>query len=337
MSVAPKASIVVPVRNGARTIGATLQSLTMQNSDRFEVLVVDDGSTDETGSIVRDLRDERVRLIECEGRGQSDGLNTGIRHATGSVFMRCDADDLYEPCRVAWQLEFLEKNPRVDAVCGGVAAVRNNGEALAPLHMGMQGGHDVAADLKAGKMRSHLGAYAIRMGAVRKAGGFRSFFVYSQDYDFLFRLGESASIVFMDRPAYIIRFSDSSVCRTTPIDVRRWYLQKAEEFRRERAETGADALDRGEAPSLPSIERGRRQRMELAVRDILCSAAWASLKSGCTDRALAYAVRAIRETPMSWLAWRCAGVVAAKAVLSRARDARATRSQTESSDAMRAR
>lgn len=311
-----RVSIVMPMRNAAGTVRQSLESVLNSSYANLEILVIDDGSTDGSEEIVRSIRDGRVNVHPNAGRGQSDALNTGISHATGALFMRCDADDLYHPERIAWQIPWLQQHPDVAAVCGYVSAMLHNGKLLAPLKGRLADGHDAGADLRRGVMCSHLGAYAIRIEAAR-AIRFRPFFRYSQDYDFLFRLAERFEIRYCRRPAYTIRLTEGSVTHSTPLALRQWYLERAEAFRKERTTNGSDALERGESPNPPEgLEQQREvEHVSGAAAALLDSAAWTSLAEGERAPAIAYACRAVAMAPRHRHFWRNLAVVAIKASL----------------------
>jgi glycosyltransferase involved in cell wall biosynthesis len=91
-------SVVVPAYNAARTIGAAIESVLAQTRDDFELVVVDDGSTDDTAARVEPyLRDQRVRLIAQTNRGQASARNTAIATASGAYVSLLDSDDLWLP------------------------------------------------------------------------------------------------------------------------------------------------------------------------------------------------------------------------------------------------
>lgn len=129
MSV-PAVSVLLPVRNGGVFLRPALQSLLTQTMGDFEVLVLDDGSTDGTPQLARSFGDPRVRVIE-DGQhlGLSARLNQGVQLARGDLIARMDADDLCLPRRFEQQQAFLATHPEVDLV-GCRAAVFREGEVL---------------------------------------------------------------------------------------------------------------------------------------------------------------------------------------------------------------
>lgn len=102
-------SVVLPVFNGARTIGRAVRSILDQTLRNLELIVVDDGSTDNTVAVVQSLRDPRLRLISCPHRGVAATANTATKHAVAPIVARMDADDVAHPQRFEKQLQWLHK------------------------------------------------------------------------------------------------------------------------------------------------------------------------------------------------------------------------------------
>lgn len=99
MDGAPHVSIIIPVYNGERYIRPMLESVMAQKAKRFEVIVVDDGSSDSTQSIVREMARVygRIRIIEQSNRGPGMARNVGLEHALGEYVLFLDSDDSVEP------------------------------------------------------------------------------------------------------------------------------------------------------------------------------------------------------------------------------------------------
>lgn len=105
----PKASIVVPAYNAAKTLPETLRSLLAQTFDDFEIVIVDDGSSDETPEIALSFcTHPNVRVVRQPNRGLAGARNTGIAEARGVFIGFCDADDLWLPTKLARHVAHLE-------------------------------------------------------------------------------------------------------------------------------------------------------------------------------------------------------------------------------------
>jgi glycosyltransferase involved in cell wall biosynthesis len=106
----PKVSIVIPVFNGERFIRAAIESALTQTFTDFEIIVVDDGSVDQTATIVRQFSD-RIVYYRQENRGAGPARNLGVSRATGEWIAFLDADDVWYPHKLAVQLEGAVMNP----------------------------------------------------------------------------------------------------------------------------------------------------------------------------------------------------------------------------------
>ena len=109
----PKVSVVIPAYNVAAFIEDAINSVLGQTYHDFEVVVVDDGSPDETASIVKRFDDPRIRLVSQSNRGLSGARNTGIRYAQGEYVAFLDADDLWRPEKLEEHVRHLDNNPEI--------------------------------------------------------------------------------------------------------------------------------------------------------------------------------------------------------------------------------
>lgn len=106
-------SVVIPVYNGERYIGRTLQSVAEQSHRNLEILIVDDGSTDGTAEILRTFvqQESRARILRQSNKGVAAARNLGIQSAVGDFIAPLDADDIWHPERVSRQLRYLVDSP----------------------------------------------------------------------------------------------------------------------------------------------------------------------------------------------------------------------------------
>ena len=106
----PKVTILLPTRQSEKHLQETVKSILMQTFEDFELLVVDDASTDRTLPILREYRDERIRIIHGPEKGLASALNVGLKSAKGTYIARIDADDIMVPHRIATQVAFMDAN-----------------------------------------------------------------------------------------------------------------------------------------------------------------------------------------------------------------------------------
>jgi glycosyltransferase involved in cell wall biosynthesis len=127
----PRITVALPVFNAGATIKPAMRSILGQTFTDFELLVLDDGSCDQTASFVRAFDDPRIRLLSDDcNRGLSTRLNEAIQLARGEFFARMDGDDIAYPRRFERQLAFLRENPEIDLVGTRAIAFRNGGLSM---------------------------------------------------------------------------------------------------------------------------------------------------------------------------------------------------------------
>ena len=115
----PQVSIVMPVWNGDKYLKECIDSILIQSFSNFELIIVDDGSTDNTVDIINSYQDDRIKLIKKKHSGISDSLNLGIENAKGKYIARIDADDMMYPDRLNTQVLYMENNPQIDILGTG--------------------------------------------------------------------------------------------------------------------------------------------------------------------------------------------------------------------------
>ncbi len=113
-------SVIIPAYNAARYVTEALRSVSVQSSPCEEILVVDDGSTDETRQVVKKLHEKAVRLVLAEHQGVSAARNLGVKEAQGDLLAFLDADDLWEKDKLRIQQQILTEQPELDGVFGHV-------------------------------------------------------------------------------------------------------------------------------------------------------------------------------------------------------------------------
>jgi len=177
-------SVVIPAKNVAAYIGETLASALAQ-SEVGEVIVVDDGSSDETVAIVRAIRDPRLYLMTNDSAGVSAARNLGARHAGGEWLLFLDADDRLRPGAVAALLATARDAPRAVLVYGDYNTIDSEGRQIGRRDL-LKGRRkpsgDVLARLASGNFIVNGGIALARAEAFRAIGGFDTSLRYCEDW-----------------------------------------------------------------------------------------------------------------------------------------------------------
>jgi hypothetical protein len=189
-TIEPIVTVLMPVRNGERYLDAAVGSILTQTFSDLELLVVDDGSTDESLSMLQAhaANDARVRVETQPGRGVAAALNRGLANARGRYVARMDADDISVTGRLAQQVSLLERDPTLVLVGSCVDVLDAGGSVVARLDQ-PSAADAVRDQLIDGNCIVHP-TVVFRTDAVRGAGGYRSCFVHAEDYDLWLRLSE---------------------------------------------------------------------------------------------------------------------------------------------------
>lgn len=184
----PRVSVVLPCYNGERYLREAIQSILDQTLADFELIVVDDGSTDGSPAILADMAraDPRIRIVTQANGGIVAALNAGIDHARGPYIARMDADDVSFPDRLAFQAKWLDDHPGTVLVGGQAVADRHPG----PHTTRTTGGRHAETDLSVFPPRVAVSMHPLimlRADALRAMGGYRHDYRHAEDYDLFIR------------------------------------------------------------------------------------------------------------------------------------------------------
>ena len=108
-----KVSVIIPVYNAEKYIAATVQSVLSQTYENFEIIIVDDGTPDNSVKVCQQFDDARIKIIHQQNKGLPGARNTGIRHAQGDYLAFLDADDIWLPEKLEKHVEHLNNSPTV--------------------------------------------------------------------------------------------------------------------------------------------------------------------------------------------------------------------------------
>ena len=217
----PRISVLLPVRNAAPFLEACLASLAAQTLGNHEVVVVDDGSTDETPRLLQGIVDTRVRVVRVQARGLVAALDAGLAAVRGSLLARMDADDVAYPERLAIQAARLEADATVDILGSRVrlAGGTPRGNAGMRSYVEWSNGlldHDaIVSDIFVESPLVHP-SVAMRTEALRGLGGYRDV-GGPEDYDLWLR-AHAAGLRFAKTSEVLLEWRDrpERLTRTDP-------------------------------------------------------------------------------------------------------------------------
>ena len=212
----PLVSVVIPTYNNAAHVADAVRSVLDQTYANRQVIVVDDGSTDDTPAVLASFRD-RVRCVRKKNEGAAAARNMGVHLAQGSYVAFLDADDLWAPTKLREQVDVLLASPEFPVVHADSAVIDASGnvvkESAAP-----------GRQTKNGKVFRQFflcpisliltSTVLIRKDCFDKVGLFDPRYPVFQDYDFFLRLAWEYPVYYLARPLASYRLSPGSLTRT---------------------------------------------------------------------------------------------------------------------------
>jgi len=193
-------SVVIPTYNYGRFIKAAISSVLAQTRSPSEVIVVDDGSTDETTAVVAAFG-KAVRYMRQDNAGVSAARNLGVRESTSQLIAFLDADDTLEPSTLEKQVARLDSDEEIGLVHCAMREFDDETGATIRLHM--EGGEDRVANnllLWEGPLIVAAGAIIVSRQAFDRVGGFDTRMKVGEDWDFCYRVAQLFKIGFVAEP-----------------------------------------------------------------------------------------------------------------------------------------
>ncbi len=196
----PVVSILTPAYNSAAFIAETIESVLQQTWSDFELLIIDDGSTDGTMDVVQSAArgDSRVKTFGSAHGGPAVARNEGLKHARGQFFALLDSDDVWDPRYLSEQLSLLRWYPEVSIVSANVV---NRGGALdgTPFWPITSGTHELAPDEPIERENAVCVFAMFRRAVVERIGGFDAAYTGNEDYEFWLRAMNAGFRVLQNR------------------------------------------------------------------------------------------------------------------------------------------
>ncbi len=297
-------TVLMPVYNARRYLLAALRSILSQDFKDFELLVVNDGSTDGSEGLLTVVNDPRVRILHQEHGGIVSALNRGLAEARGELIARMDADDIAVPRRLGLQARFMDANPDVHLLGSRFVYIDARGRTLYSPNWPTKDA-EIRRTLPVFNCFTHP-TVMFRKASVLALGGYRQELQYQEDYDLWLRLIEQRSAAQLEDMLLYYRLSRASISfenrhqQSTVLD------GMVKELSRQRRSEGEDLIQRGlgvsalrselEQLATPRAKRRRWGRQMVGM-------AQGCLKAGRRIQAIQFAMEAVwndPRTPWNW-------------------------------------
>lgn len=217
----PRVSVIIPAYNHEQYIMETVRSVLDQDEQDFEIIVVDDGSTDKTGEIVKAIEDDRVRVVTQPNNGTASAINRGFSLATGSYVSILNSDDRYRPDRLSTLISALEASPENLFAMSRVSLIDVKGrpigtgrdfELLTHAYRHYQETGDLLSAILKDNFTCTSSNFLFHRSLPERIGPFNDL-RYVNDLDFLLRALTSAGYVYCDRELLEYRIHPANTMR----------------------------------------------------------------------------------------------------------------------------
>lgn len=217
MNSAPEVSVILPTRNRGRILAHAIASVLAQEDVRLELIVIDDGSTDDTPQVAESFADDRIVFeLNAEGGGGNAARNKGIRLARGPVLAFIDDDDRYLPRKLRTELDLLAERPDVDVILSGFiseARLFDESSWVARPNPAIDDNDRFREGLFLRTLRKATPGICVRKEAALRAGGFDEALRRSQDFDFLVRLSKIARCIAIPDVLWVKSWQADSIAK----------------------------------------------------------------------------------------------------------------------------
>jgi len=283
------ASVLMPVYNAERYLEQAIESILNQSFRNFELLILNDGSTDGSEAIIDAYvaKDDRCKKLSWPNQGIIATLNKGLKEAIGEIIFRMDADDVCRPDRFEKQWNYLKKNPDCVAVGSKVLLIDSEGLPICEFIELEQHDKIDSENLKGhGSVITHP-TVAMRKSSLMAIGGYRHEYPHAEDLDLFLRLAEEGKLANLPEVLLEYRQHASSI----------GYSKRAEQL----ASAKAAVLDAKQRRGLDVVDSTLTSNLfeTPALPDVYRKWAWWALSGGNVKTARKYAVKALLHSPFN--------------------------------------
>lgn len=316
MILSPKVSVVMSVHNGARYLQSAVSSILEQQGVDLELIVINDGSTDDSGAVLSMFAagDARLRVFHQANAGLTKSLVRGCQLARGAYIARHDSDDLSMPGRLQRQCDVLDEDPGVGMVSSWAEVIGPSDEPL--LTHRRPARTDTATELllHGGVGPPGHGSVMFRRELYERVGGYREVFYYAQDSDLWLRMGLEARLAYVQDVLYRYRISAESISGRLD-SAKQPYARLVADLHRARLDGESEAPILQRAAAQLGKQGGNSER---GSEDATLYFIAKCLFNRRDPRARGYLRECIASNPRNYRAWCLLPLAHAQALLGRA-------------------
>ena len=208
----PTVSVIIPTYNRAHLIGRAIKSVLNQTYQDFEIIVVNDGSTDNTEEVVKSFSDKRIKYIWHEkNKGAAAARNTGIKIAKGEYIAFQDSDDEWFPNKLEKQMKIFKKeSPNLGIVYTGFYRIKDSEKKYIPSHEIVKKEGSIYEELLKGSFITTQ-SILVRKECFKKVGIFDENLPRLQDWELVIRLSKYYEFKCIDEPLLISYYTTDSI------------------------------------------------------------------------------------------------------------------------------
>lgn len=207
-------SVLLPVYNAERFVAETLDSLIRQTNKNFEIIAVNDGSSDGSLKVLREYakRDDRIKVIDQKNQGLVKTLNTAAKLSSGEFLARIDADDVALDRRFEFQLKAMKEDSNRVLIAGGFDVMNEDGEIL--YHDAVPTNYEDIINAMYTRNPIAHGSILMRRSAFEEAGGYSEDCGPTEDYELWTRLSKIGTIIALPQTIFRWRVNPNGITST---------------------------------------------------------------------------------------------------------------------------
>lgn len=208
----PKVSVLITTFNKAASIEECIESVLKQTYSDYELIIIDDGSTDNTEQLLKKITDSRINIFTQENKGIAKARNQALKMSKGEYIAFLDSDDLWEVDKLKLQVDVLNTNPNIGVVNSKALVIDKNGQSQG-IVVGANLNGNIKENLIKGEAIASLSIPLIRKECFDKVGLFNEELTHCEDLDFWLRIHSYYKFKTINKTLTLYRRSDNNTTK----------------------------------------------------------------------------------------------------------------------------